>query len=108
MQQKSKMKPRGRPFPRGSSGNPKGRPKEHKEVQAAAREHTIEAISTLVFWLRSGGPRASIMAADMLLDRAWGRASQGLKLQGELSPGLAEIVQQARARVDAKPIIRGA
>jgi hypothetical protein len=48
------------------------------------------------------------MAAEKLLDRGWGRPSQDLKLQGDLLPGLAEIVRQARERaiaVDAKPFI---
>ena len=102
------MKPRGRPFPKGTSGNPKGRPKEHQEVKAAAREHTIEAIETLAFWMRSKDSRASVLAADKLLDRGWGKASQDVKLQAEPGRGLAEIVRQARARViavDAKPFI---
>jgi hypothetical protein len=48
------------------------------------------------------------MAAEKLLDRAWGKPSQDVKLQAELGPGLAEIVRQARERaiaVDARPII---
>jgi hypothetical protein len=108
MQQGRKMKPRGRRFPKGTSGNPKGRPKEHQEVKAAAREDTIEAIETLAFWMRSKDSRTSILAADKLLDRGWGKASQDVKLQAELGRGLAEIVRQARARViavDAKPFI---
>lgn len=106
--QRRKLKPRGRPFPKGSSGNPKGRPKEHEDVKLAARTYTRESIERLAFWMRSDDPRASVMAADKLLDRGWGRPTQDLKLQGELLPGLAEIVRQARARalvIDAKPIM---
>jgi hypothetical protein len=47
------------------------RPKEHDNVKAAAREHTIEAIATLAFWMRSKDSRASVMAANELLDRGW-------------------------------------
>ena len=111
MQQRRKMKPRGRPFPKGTSGNPKGRLKEYQEVKAAAREHTVEAIETLAFWMRSNDPRASVLAADKLLDRGWGKPSQDVKLQAELEPGLAEIVRQARERaiaVDARPIVEDA
>jgi hypothetical protein len=93
---------------KGTSGNPKGRPKEYQEVKTAAREHTIEAIETLAFWMRSKDSCASVLAADKLLDRGWGKPSQDVKLQAELGPGLAEIVQEARARViavDAKSII---
>jgi hypothetical protein len=108
MQQRRKLKPRGRPFPKGSSGNPKGRPKEHEDVKAAAREYTVESIERLAFWMRSDDPRASVMASDKLLDRGWGKPSQDVKLQAELLPGLAEVVRQARARaiaVDVKAVI---
>jgi hypothetical protein len=71
--QRRKLKPRGRPFPKGSSGNPKGRPKEHEDVKLAARTYTRESIERLAFWMRSDDPRASVMAADKLLDRGWGR-----------------------------------
>ena len=47
MQQGRKMKPRGRPFPKGTSGNPKGRPKEYEQVKAAAREYTVELIKRM-------------------------------------------------------------
>jgi hypothetical protein len=106
--QQRKLKPRGRPFSKGTSGNPRGRPKEHEDVKAAARQYTVESIERLAFWMRSGDPRASVTAADKLLDRAWGRPSQDVMLQGELLPGLAEIVRQARARVlavDVKGVI---
>ena len=49
--------------------------------------------------MRSNDPRASVAAADKLLDRGWGRPSQDVKLQAELLPGLADVVRQARARV---------
>jgi hypothetical protein len=68
----------------------------------------LQSIERLAFWMRSNDSRASVMAADKLLDRGWGKPSQDLKLQGELLPGLAEIVRQARERaiaVDAKPIV---
>jgi hypothetical protein len=108
MQQKRKLKPRGRPFPKGTSGNPKGRAKEHEDVKEAARQYTVESIERLAFWMRSNDSRASVMASDKLLDRGWGKPSQDVKLQAELLPGLAEVVKQARARVlavDVKAVL---
>ncbi|MGB6440326.1 MAG: DUF5681 domain-containing protein [Methyloceanibacter sp.] len=39
----------GKPFKKGQSGNPGGRPKIVAEVKELARAHTGEAIQTLVF-----------------------------------------------------------
>lgn len=41
-----------------------------------ARAHTAEAIERLLHWLRSSNPRASVAAAQTLLDRGFGKASQ--------------------------------
>jgi hypothetical protein len=62
---------RGRPFARGVSGNPGGRPKAVHDIQELARQHTPEAIAALVAALNS--PRERVSAATALLDRAWGR-----------------------------------
>jgi len=62
-----------KPFKKGSSGNPTGRPQEYGKVLHAARGHSLEAIETLVLVMRNGKPGEAMMAAQALLDRAWGR-----------------------------------
>jgi hypothetical protein len=52
--------PRGRPFKKGQSGNPGGRPKEIKDVQTLARSHTAEAIEALLAPIIHGGQRAAV------------------------------------------------
>jgi hypothetical protein len=100
MQQRRKLKPRGRPFPKGTSGNPRGRPKEHEDIKALAREHSPAAIDRLVYWMmQSVDARASVQAAGMLLDRGFGKPGQDIRLRAELSPGIAEVVKLARERV---------
>lgn len=69
----------GRRFRPGQSGNPGGQPKGLADVKAAAREHTAEAIATLVRLMRRGkSEQARIAAARELLDRGYGRPAQAL------------------------------
>ena len=51
----------------------------------ACRAHTEDAIQTLVDCLGSRNPRVRIRAAEVILNRAWGRAQQSVELSGELS-----------------------
>lgn len=66
------------PFQPGQSGNPGGRPKGAGEVKATAREYTQESIERLVHWMRSEDARASVPAANALLDRGWGKPAQAI------------------------------
>ena len=68
----------------GETGNPGGRPKGMREVQEAARLHTKLAIDTLSEIARDKeqSGRARVAAAEVLLDRVWGRAPQTIEVQG--------------------------
>lgn len=64
----------GKPFKKGQSGNPGGRPKEVAEVRELARTHTTLAIETLAAIAKSADRDAArVAAANSLLDRGWGR-----------------------------------
>lgn len=77
----------------GQSGNPGGRPKEVAHVRELARQHTAEAIATLVDIMRHGtSDRARVAAAEALLNRAWGHPTTPVEaeLKGE---GLAAVLK---------------
>ena len=64
----------GRPFKKGQSGNPGGRPKVVAEIRQLARERGPEAIAALVKVMTKGKSEAArVAAANALLDRGWGR-----------------------------------
>jgi hypothetical protein len=68
----------GRPFQKGRSGNPGGRPKVVAEVKELARKHTGKAIETLVSIMDNpkAAPAARVSAANALLDRGYGKPPQ--------------------------------
>ena len=72
------MPGKGRPFSKGVSGNPGGRPKVLGDVQELAREKSPEAIETLSNIMRDekAPPAARVAAANALLDRGYGKPTQ--------------------------------
>ena len=78
MKQPGKKKPRGKPFKKGVSGNPSGRPAVPAEVRDACRALSLEAIQVLERAMRAKDVKARIAAANALLDRAWGKPNQPL------------------------------
>jgi hypothetical protein len=68
----------GKPFQKGQSGNPGGRPKVVAEVRELARKHTSKAVETLVSIMTNtkAEPAARVSAANSLLDRGYGKPPQ--------------------------------
>lgn len=71
-------------FEKGKSGNPGGRPKEVAEVRDLAREHTTQAIGTLVAIMndKTEPGRARAAAAETILNRGWGKPMQPTEHSG--------------------------
>lgn len=59
-----------RPWPKGVSGNPGGRP---KGIAAKAREHTERALEVLTEGMESEDEKVRLTAAKEILDRGWGK-----------------------------------
>jgi len=72
--------PKGRPFQKGKSGNPGGRPKEITALKELARDHTGLAIETLVRNCTAKSRMVQVVAANSILDRGFGKASQHIEL----------------------------
>lgn len=109
--QLSASKPRGRgpgrPFKKGQSGNPGGKNRAFYDVQALAREHTPQAIATLVKALTSEREAVAVNAAVHLLDRAWGRPLAPMTLDGAervTSVVLNIVSARERSLIDATPV----
>jgi hypothetical protein len=81
----SKMQPRGKPFAKGVSGNPGGRPKrtqEEVDLIAACKEQTPEALEVIQdLMANSSNDRVRLAAAEYILDRAWGKPTQRQEIE---------------------------
>lgn len=75
------------PFVKGQSGNPGGKPKELKHVQLQARLISPLALRELKAILNDpeANKQAKIAAAEVVLNRAWGRPSQQMEHSGEVT-----------------------
>jgi len=72
---------KGRPFKKGESGNPKGRPPIDYNIKAACQKLAPNLIEILKNIAESEDAKHAdrIRAADILLDRGFGRAIQPTK-----------------------------
>ena len=98
----------GRPFRKGQSGNPTGRPKALQELVALARAETLPTLKKIV-WLRDNADdqRVQLAAARELFDRAWGRPTQPLAgdpehpLQHRHAVDLSQLCDEHLAALEA-------
>src|SRR5262245_3609301 len=99
----------GRPFQKGQSGNPGGRPKEIAEVKELAREHMPAAIEALVSIMNNtkASDAARVSAANALLDRGYGKPPQHITDESARSyvvrlPEVANSAEEWLASVKAE------
>jgi hypothetical protein len=82
---------RGRPFKKGESGNPGGRPKVIAELRALARAHAPDAIKELArLAIKAKSETARVAAIRELLDRGYGKTQQMVENEDDLSNKTAD------------------
>lgn len=104
---KRTAKPRGRPFQKGQSGNPSGRPKntpEQQDALAAIRDLAPNAAQVLQAIMEDANAPAAarIRAAVEVLDRTYGKAETPIKVDEGGTNALTDIrneVQKIKAAV---------
>lgn len=70
-------------FPKGQSGNPGGRAKLSPEIRAMLADNAEKAVKAIVKHLDDEDPRIALKAAELLLDRNYGKpqtASESIHL----------------------------
>jgi hypothetical protein len=78
--------PNSKPFKKGQSGNPNGRPKKLPELDKlladvlGEEKDGVTAAEVILKALRAKAAKGDIRAAEVLLDRAFGKAKQHLDL----------------------------
>lgn len=81
-----------KPFKPGQSGNPKGRPKKIPAIDVLLAEVLGEekegksAAQAILIALRAKATKGDVRAAEVLLDRAYGKAKQEIKHEGLPDP----------------------
>ena len=65
-----------RPFQTGNSGRPKNTSTRYSETLALARENSPAAMRTLISRLQDPDGRIAVVAANSLLERAWGKVRE--------------------------------
>lgn len=75
-----------RPFKKGQSGNPAGRPKKVIDVAAIARDSSDKAMTKLAKLIDSEDERIALQAAIAVLDRAVGKPKQTVEKTEKKEP----------------------
>jgi hypothetical protein len=79
---KGEKPPNHKPFVKGKSGNPNGRPKKLPELDVlladvlGEEKDGIEAAKAILMSLRKKAISGDVRASEVLLDRAYGKAKQ--------------------------------
>lgn len=71
----------GRPFQKGQSGNPNGRPKRTAVIKEMALDASPDAFRRILELAQSDDERVAFVACQEILNRAYGKPTQALQVQ---------------------------
>ena len=79
MDQQPKKRVVGKPFKKGQSGNPGGRPPVLKEIRELARANGEDAFKRVLELMQSDDERVALCASQEVLNRAYGKPTQHIE-----------------------------
>ena len=94
-------------FKKGQTGNPNGRPKKLPELDALLADVLGEekdgktAAQAILMALRAKAAKGDVRAAEVLLDRGWGKVKQ--PIDGNLNVGMTLTVNKVIVTKNVKP-----
>lgn len=80
-----------KPFKKGQTGNPNGRPKKLPALDVLMAEVLGEekdgktAAQAILAALRAKATKGDVRAAEVLMDRAWGKVKQPVDISGDIA-----------------------
>ena len=89
--------PNNKPFKKGQSGNPNGRPKKLPQLDVlldsvlGEEKDGLTAAEAILKALRLKATKGDVRAAEVLLDRAYGKAMQKHQHSGEVGAFIIEV-----------------
>jgi hypothetical protein len=88
---------------KGVSGNPGGRPKLEVSIRELAQQHGMEALETLVHVMRTGRRSEQVVAANAILDRAYGKPSQSIEMSSDRTTLVDLLVSMNKSHAEGGP-----
>lgn len=104
-----------KPFKKGQSGNPNGRPKKIPELNVlladvlGEQKDGIEAAKAILMALRAKATKGDVRAAEVLLNRAYGMPKQAIDMKADVETiDLNKLTpEQIEKLLEAKKILNG-
>jgi hypothetical protein len=92
------------PFVKGQSGNPGGRVKMPEEVRELFRAKGPDALAVVSKHLLDNDPRVALQAAQIILDRAYGKVPQAVIGGDDDDPAMRVINEVIYRVIDPLPL----